>query len=106
MNRLEDYLRDPQEPEHRNDFFEIESHYDTFAVSRETAIEVELWLDQLPPPRWIVFRDLTGARQRILAAQIYRISESTAAQRCADREFRRARRLEEKKDRRPWEEDD
>jgi hypothetical protein len=40
------------------------------------------------------------------AAQINRISESTAAQREAVREFERARRLEEKKDRRPWEDDD
>jgi hypothetical protein len=37
MNRLEDYLADPQEPESERDFFEIETHYDYFAVSRETA---------------------------------------------------------------------
>jgi hypothetical protein len=106
MHRLKDYFDEPREPERQDDYFEIESHYDTFAVSRETAIEVERRLDELPPPRWVVFRDLTGARQRILAAQIYRISECTAAQRAAGREFRRAQRLEEKKDRRPWEEDD
>lgn len=105
MNRLEEYFGDPREPEREDDYFEIESRCDTFAVSRETAIEVERRLDQLPPPRWIAFRDLTGARHRILAAQISRVSECTAAQRAAGREFNRARRLEDKQDRRPWEDD-
>jgi hypothetical protein len=105
MNRLKDYFEQPPEPERQDDFFEIESHYDTFAVSREMAIEIERRLDQLPPPRWVVFHDLTGARHRVLAAHIYRISESAAAQRAASRAFYRARRLEEKADRRPWEDD-
>jgi len=106
MNRLKDYFGDPQEPEPQDDFFEIESHWASFAVSKETAMEIERRLDQLPPPRWVAFRDLAGARHRIQAVHIYRVSESTAAQRAASREFHRARRLEEKKDRRPWEEDD
>ena len=106
MNRLEDFFKDPQEPERTDDFFEIESYSDTFAVSRETALEVERRLDQLPPPLWVAFRDLMGARHRIVARSIYRISENTAAQRAAGREFHRARRLEEKQDRRPWEDGD
>jgi hypothetical protein len=106
MNRLKEFFEQPPEPERQDDFFEIESYYDTYAVSRETAHEVERRLDQLPPPRWIVFRDLAGARHRVLAAQIHRISESTAAQRAAARAFSRARRLEDKADRRPWDDDD
>jgi hypothetical protein len=106
MNRLKDFFDQPSEPEREDDFFEIESYCDTFAVSRDTAIDVERRLDQLPPPRWVVFRDLSGARHRVLASQICRVSESTAAQRAAGRAFRRARRLEEKADRRPWEDDD
>jgi hypothetical protein len=105
MNRLEDLFRDPLEPEREDDYFVIETHFDSFAVSLETAIEVERWLDHQPPPRWVVFRSSTGARHRVLAAQIYRISECTAAQRAAGREFNRARKLEDKKDRRPWEDD-
>lgn len=106
MNRLKDFFDNPQEPESHGDFYEVDCHYDSFAVSRETAIEIERHLDHLPPPRWIVFHDLTGARLRVLAAQINRIAESTVAQRAASREFQRARRLEDKKDRRPWEDDD
>jgi hypothetical protein len=106
MNRLEDLFRDPDEPERQDDYFVIETFTDSFVVSVETAVEVERWLDHRPPPRWLVIRSFSGARHRILAEQIYRISECTAAQRAAAREFARARKLENKRDRRPWEEDD
>jgi hypothetical protein len=106
MNRLKEFFDQSPEPERQDDFYEVESYRETFAVSRETAADVERRLDQLPPPRWVVFRDLAGARHRVLAAQVYRISESTAAQRAAARAFGRARRQEDKADRRPWEDDD
>ncbi len=106
MNRLKDLFNDPPEPESQDDFYVVEKRYGSFAVSRQTAAEIEQALDQLPLPRWVVFRDITGARHRLLAEQISRISESTAAQRAADRAFDRARRLEDKQDRRPWEDDD
>ena len=61
MNRLKDYFGDPLEPERKDDFFEIECRYDSFAVSQQTAVEIEERLDQRPPPRWIAFRDLSGA---------------------------------------------
>jgi hypothetical protein len=61
MNRLKEFFEQPPEPGRENDFYEIESQYDLYAVSREAA---------------------------------------------AGRAFHRARRLEEKADRRPWEEDD
>ena len=106
MNRLKDFFEQPPEPERQDDYFEIDAYGGSYAVSRETACEVERRLDQLPPPHWIVFRDLTGARHRVLATYVRRISECTAAQRAADRAFHRARRLEDKADRRPWEDDD
>jgi hypothetical protein len=104
MNRLKQFFGEPQEPDRSDNFFEIECRYETFAVTPATALEIERRLDQLPPSRWIAFRDLSGARHRILGAHISRISESTLAQRAAAREFRRARRLEDKSDR-PWDED-
>ena len=106
MNRLKDFFHDPREPESQDDFYEVEKRYRSFAVTRQTAAAIERALDQDPPPRWVVFRDLTGSRHRVLAEQISRISESTASQRAADRAFDRARRLEDKQDRRPWEDDD
>ena len=106
MNRLADFLHDPQEPDRFDDFFEIETSNGWFAVSCATALDVERSLDQRPTPRWIEFRDLSGARHRLLARLISRISENTAAQRASDRQFHRARRLEEKQDRRPWEDGD
>lgn len=105
QNRLEDLFRDPLEPETPDEYWVIETRPDTFIVSRETAMEVERRLDQLPPPRWVVLRDMSGGRHRILVSDIYRITESTPATRAACRAFWRARRLEDKNDRRPWEDD-
>jgi hypothetical protein len=101
LNRLKELLENPRVPEPQDDFYELECRWETFAISMETAMAVERQLDQLPPPTWIVFQSLTGARHRIQAAHVTRISESTAAQRSAGRAFERARDLEEKKDRPP-----
>ena len=106
MNRLKDFFDELPEPEGTNDYFAIETPHDTFAVSKETAEDIVCQLAQRPAVRWLTFRDLATAWHRILAAHVYRISERTAAQRAAARAFWRARRLEEKADRRPWEDDD
>lgn len=106
QNRLEDLFRDPLEPDGPDEFYLVETRPDTFPVTRETAIEIERQLDQRPTPRWVAFRTLNGARHRILVSDIYRISESSPQLRAASRAFWRARRLEEKNDRRPWEDED
>jgi len=106
MNRLKDYFGDSPVPDPTDDFYVIVIRYTHFCVSRETATVIELVLDQACPPRWVAFCDLSGSRHRVLTEQISRVSESTADQRAADRAFDRARRREEKQDRRPWEDDD
>ena len=105
MNRLTEFF-DPLEPELPEDYYVVQTYCGSYVVSRETASDIERRLDQLPTPRWIVFRDLAGSRFRVLTSLVYRLTESTAATRAADRAFDRARRLEEKQDRRPWEDDD
>jgi hypothetical protein len=106
MNRLKRLLGGPEEPERPGDFYEIVFRYEAIAVTRQAAQDVARQLDHVPPPQWIEFRDLSGAWHRVLASGITQISESTAAQRELDREFRRARRLEEKSGRLPWEDDE
>ncbi len=106
MNRLRDLFDDFPPSESAGDFFEIESFYDYFAVSRDTAAAVEHRLDAQPPPRWVAFTDLFGVRHRIMAGHIYRISECTAAQRAVRRAFWRTMKAEDKRDRRPWEDND
>jgi hypothetical protein len=106
MNRLKDFFDSTPEPEGEDNYFIIESLYDTFAVSRETADDVARQLGRHPAPRWVTFRDLGTAFHRVLAGHVYRLSESTAQQRAASRAFWRARKLEAKADRRPWEDDD
>lgn len=105
MNRLAELLGRESEPEPHEDLYWIETHYDNYAVSRCTASDVERVLDGHLVPRWLVFRDLSGARHRILTAHVYAITESTAAQRAVARQFRRALRQEDKADQRPWEEE-
>lgn len=106
MNRLKEFFEEPREPESPADYYCIETHSDCFLVSGEVAAGVVRQLEQRPSPRWLVFSDLFGRRHRVLAACVYLISESTTSQRAALRQFRRARKLEEKADRRPWEDDD
>jgi hypothetical protein len=106
MNRLKEFLGEPPEEHERDgDYWEIESRFSTFYVSAATAREVERVLERQPVPRWVVFSDLVGARHRLLIRNIERVSECRSTHREAQRAFDRARRLEEKADRRPWEED-
>ena len=103
MNRVVDYFDPFPEPEVEEDYFVIECRGDIFFVALETIEEVVRQLDQ--GVRWLTFRDLSLRWNRILASEVYLLYESTAAQRAASRAFWRARKLEEKADRRPWEDD-
>ena len=106
MNRLTHYFTEAPTPDWQEDYFQIETHYDSFVVSQATALQVERWLDALPSPVWLVFHDLAGGRHRVLAAHVYRISENRAEQRAYRRAFHRGLRQEEKADRRPEDDDD
>ncbi len=103
INRISQHLNTvTPPPERATDYWWIETREDIYFVSAHTARTVERRLERQPPARWIVFRDLMGARHRILAAAVRRVSESTAAQREAARAFRRALR-DESEDGKPWE---
>lgn len=110
MNRLEGYFgdfHDPAEPTPEDDYWVISGDCGWYSVSAETAAEVtrrltRRWL----PARWVEFTDLSGSRVRVKARQVDVVYESTAAQRRRERAFARARKLERKADRRPWEDDD
>jgi hypothetical protein len=106
MNRLTEYFEEPaEEPSSYGDFFVISGAFGTACVTRETAEYVERQLDVRPPPAWIVFSDRVGSRVRVRTSQIRCVCESTAEQRAGDRKLDRARRLEEKSDRLPWEDE-
>jgi hypothetical protein len=106
MNRLKQPHEGSPSGEPVGDYWEIETRDNYFVISREVARAVERALSRPLVPQWIVFRVLSGSRHRVRARSIHRVSESTAAQRAAAREFFRARRLEVKADKRPWEDDD
>ena len=106
MNRLTPFFAEDEEPQVADEYFVVETSQYWFAVTRETAQRIERLLDRWWGPRWITFTDLYGARRRILRSAVDFISDSTPSQRAAGRAFRRARKLEEKADRRSWEDDD
>ena len=74
-----------------NELFEIETLDETFIVSRATALAIERELCRVPEPVSIEFDDLFGARHRVLAWQVRRITETTPATRAAWRAFLRKR---------------
>ena len=87
------------------DYWVVETRTEYWLVSADTARAIERALTRLWLPRWIVFPDLTGGQRRLRTAMIESVWESTAEQRASRRAFDRARWLEAKADRQPWEED-
>jgi hypothetical protein len=106
MNRLEQLFEEPAGESPGGDYFVVSGEFGFFFVDAGTAARVERELDRRKRPRWLVVTDLTGSRVRVRTRDVRSVCESTAAQRARDRALHRARRLEEKADRRPWEEED
>jgi hypothetical protein len=101
MNRISSFLEEP--PEEYGDFFVIAGEFGAACVTAETARSVKAVLARPFEPRWTEFRDLAGSLVRVRTRLIRAITESTAAQRAADRRFDRARQLEQQDNRPPWE---
>jgi hypothetical protein len=106
INRLKELLEEPDEPRPPDDYYEIEARFETFYVSRAEGERVLRLLRRIWVPRWITFTALSSAQVRIRSRLIESVQECRAAQRVAARAFHRARRQEEKAERRPWEDDD
>jgi hypothetical protein len=95
---------DDEEPPY-GDFVVVSGRFGCVYVTHDEARAIERALDAPAPPRWLVFRDRVGSRIRVRARDVRAVAESTAAQRAADRRLDRARRLEERADRRAWEDE-
>lgn len=106
INRLKARLEEPEEPKPPDDYYEIHARCDTYYVSRDVGERVLAELGRAWPAKWIAFTDLSSSAVRIRSRLIDCVQECRAAQRVASRAFHRARRQEEKAERRPWEEDD
>jgi hypothetical protein len=95
VNRLQYLLGPPPEAFNFTDYYEVETLRDTFIVPLSTALAIERALDKAATPDWLEFRDVFGARHRVLAVCVYRITECTGETRAAMRAFERARRKED-----------
>ena len=105
-NRLKDSFDQADERAPVNDYYVVLTEWCRFFVSRAAADRILRDLDASPMPRWVRFVDLHGPRVCLRSELIQFVFESTAAQRSIERFFERARDLEEKGDRRTWEEDE
>ena len=99
VNRLKEYLEEPEDELPEQDYWVVASQYEDFYVTREVAESVMRELDRPLLRRWLRFTDVNGSEVRVLTRGIDQVREWTKEQRAADRQFRRARRLEEKAER-------
>lgn len=106
INRLKPWFEEPEERPPASEYFRIESEARDYYVRSDEARRVAQLLERRWPPRWIRITDIFGAEVRLPARSITAICESTEAVRRHEREFRRARRTEDREDRRPWEDDE
>lgn len=104
INRIEQYLnaRQAARAPDDTDYWWIETRECGYYVSSRTARVIERQLQREPMPRWIVFRDVTGAKHRILAACVWSVSEFTKELRTARRAFLRRLQREQEDDGDPW----
>jgi hypothetical protein len=89
INRLQHLLGEPPEAISFTDFYELEALGDMYIVALGTVLAIERQLDQGAMPDWLEFRDIFGARHRLPARCVYRITESTRTTRAALRAFRK-----------------
>ncbi len=90
INRLQHLLGEPAEAISFTDFYELEALGDMYIVALGTVLAIERQLDQGATPDWLEFHDVFGARHRLPARCVYRVTESTRTTRAAMRAFRMA----------------
>ena len=89
INRLQHLLGEPLEALSFTDFYELEALGDTYIVALGTVLAIQRQLDKGATPDCLEFRDVFGARHRLPARCVYRITESTRTTRAALRAFRK-----------------
>ena len=95
VNRLQYLMGEVPDPTSYTDFYEIEAIGDTYIVPLSTALAIERQLERCAVTDWLEFRDVFGARHRLPAQYVYRITESTRATRATLRDFRKGVREEQ-----------
>lgn len=90
INRLQYLLGEFPEPTSYTDYYEVEALGDTYIVPLSTAHVIERELEKSTVTDWLEFRDVFGARHRLPARCVYRITESTRETRAALRELPKA----------------
>ena len=98
INRLQYLLGEIPEPTSYTDYYEVEALGETYIVPLSTAHVIERELEKSAVTDWLEFRDVFGARHRLPARYVYRVSESTRATRAVLRQSRQTMREQEQED--------
>ncbi|MBI4546279.1 MAG: hypothetical protein HY703_13880 [Gemmatimonadetes bacterium] len=106
INRLKEYFAEPEERPPAEEYFVVGTRSDEHYVARDTGERLLRQLAPRFPSCWTRFTDLHGSHICVRTGLIEYVRELTGAQRAMARRFRRARREEEKADRRRWDDDD
>ncbi len=106
MNRIKAYFEEPEDVPAVDDYYLVMTAAGYYVVTPDAVAQVLVQLRRFPRPRWVRFTDHVGAAIHLRTDTVTAVVESTTAQRQGERDFRRARDLEEKADYRPWEDDD
>jgi hypothetical protein len=107
MTRIRLYLENVEDTEDARvgAYFAVRGDFGVFYVTPTMAERIERALDRRDVAQWLKFTDWVGSRVRVRAVQVRAIVEITPEQRAGERKLERALRLEEKADRRAWEDD-
>lgn len=100
-NRITGFEEEPEERARAPDYWGVRTSNAFFFVSAETAAHLMVQLHRRWRPRWLVFRDLSGALITIRSRSVEFIGESSAEQRAYDRALMKAL-AEESEEPRPW----
>lgn len=94
-------MEEPEERARAPDYWEVRGDCAFVLVSGETAQWIIAQLHRLWRPRWLRFRDLSGAEVMLPSRSIDHVCESTHEHRAFDRRMRRILEAEDD-DARPW----
>ena len=86
-NRIGKFLRDPTLDRPTTEYFDVHFNDEYVRVSRETAERILTALGGNAPTRFLRVETITGSVVFIRSDAIFGLSESTRAQRAAERRF-------------------
>ncbi len=84
-NRIKGFLRDPTLDQPQTDFYRVRVPWESFLVNKENAARVLAAASSSGPPRLVRIETVTGSVTYVRSDTVVFVTESTKAQREAER---------------------